>query len=121
MILLVCGGRDFTDSDYIHHILESFERQKGIDILVQGGCKGVDLIAGAWARKRGIHTAQVDALWDYYREQGNVKVAGFKRNFAMSLLNIDYCIAIGGKQGTRGMINLMKEKGVKVKEFKCEE
>lgn len=118
MILLVCGGRDYFNKDRIHRILERFNKEKGISLLVQGGCKGVDLIAKNWATTNGIHTAQIDALWDWYREQGNVHVAGYERNKAMALLNIDYCIGIEGGKGTEMMCKLMRDKGVKTVIFK---
>lgn len=48
------------------------------DLLVQGGANGADLISNHWAKERGIHTAQIDALWNRFMNS-----AGPMRNHVM--------------------------------------
>lgn len=101
-IVLVTGGRDY-DGDVT--CLE----QLNIDILIHGGAKGADTKAAQWAQSNGIHTARVDALWNYHG-----KAAGFKRNAAMLLLKPDYCVAFPGGRGTAMMVELCQRNGITV-------
>jgi len=95
-ILLVCGGRDYAGS-----VACLADLPFRIGILVHGNATGADTLAGEWATARGIHTAAVPALWDFYR-----KSAGHTRNAAMLLLRPTYCVAFPGGPGTAGMVKL---------------
>lgn len=95
MIVLVCGGRDyFGDVAGPLSLLH-------IDLMIHGGARGADLSCASWAKSRGIHCAQVDALWDFYG-----KSAGYKRNVIMGSLAPDVCIAFPGGAGTRMMVQI---------------
>lgn len=102
MIVLVTGGRDFQGSV---DALSLFR----IDILIHGGAKGADLAADTWARMRGIHRAQVDALWGIYGQS-----AGYRRNSAMLLLKPELCVAFPGGKGTAMMVKLCRDNGITV-------
>lgn len=94
MVILVCGGRDFKGSvDCLSNI--------EITMLIHGGAKGADVLADAWAKSQGIHTARVDALWTYFG-----KKAGFERNAAMLLLQPKGCVAFPGGKGTKMMVEM---------------
>lgn len=96
--VLVCGGRDYYGD------VECLKQIPGVvDIVIHGGAKGADSRAGAWFESRGIHTAVVKALWDFYD-----KPAGRKRNVAMLLLRPDYCVAFPGGRGTADMVRRFK-------------
>lgn len=95
MIVLVCGGRDyFGDVAGPLNLLD-------IDLLVHGGARGADAACASWARSKGVHCAQVDALWDFYG-----KSAGYRRNATMALLDPEICIAFPGGVGTRMMVEI---------------
>lgn len=111
MILLVCGGRDFNNYDLLNNVLSQLEND--IQIIINGGARGADRMADNWAKSRGIHSATVSALWDYYN-----KAAGPKRNSAMLLLKPTHCVAFPGGRGTGDMINQCKQQGVPVWEIK---
>ena len=74
MRVLVTGGRNYRGD-------VTCLDQLDITILIYGGADGADIIAAKHVQSRGIHTACVDALWDFYD-----KPAGYKRNHAMTLL-----------------------------------
>lgn len=104
MIVLACGGRDYNGPvDCLAQIAA------GIDVLVHGGAKGADTLAGQWAQARGIHTARVDALWKSYP-----KAAGPLRNSVMLKLGVQYCVAFPGGAGTRNMVEQCKAAGIPV-------
>jgi hypothetical protein len=112
--ILVCGGRDFNDVEFLSEHLDHLRDRPDINIsmVVQGGAKGADLLAKQWALSRGIHCAQVDAMWDYYQ-----KAAGYRRNSAMLELKPIYAVAFPGGKGTKMMIDLCKKAGITVWEI----
>lgn len=94
MIILVCGGRHYNGP-----VGEKLEQLNDTRLIIEGGASGADYLAKQWAKLRGIHYAEVPALWDYYR-----KGAGPVRNSAMLLLRPDLCVAFPGGSGTADMV-----------------
>lgn len=117
MKILVTGWRDWEDEGYIYRILDRERKiwasELSWDLIIHGGARGVDTIAGEWAHSRGIHTAQVEALWDYYK-----KPAGPIRNSYMLYLQPDLVIAfhpdISGSKGTADMVKKARAKNIPV-------
>lgn len=109
MKLLVCGGRDFSDFDYACSVLDRFHAKYPVDIVIQGGQRGADMIAHDWAHSRAIHSATVMAQWNYHR-----RAAGPLRNAAMLMLGPDAVLAFPGGPGTAGMCRLAEAAGIKV-------
>ena len=63
MKVLVCGGRDLQDAELVESTLERLRAARGpFDCLILGGARGVDRIAGKWARKNGV------LEWDFLPE-----------------------------------------------------
>src|SRR5262245_55548663 len=61
--VLVCGGREFNDAAFIHSELDRFHEQYGFETVIEGDARGVDRIAGEWARARGINLVKFPADW----------------------------------------------------------
>lgn len=101
MKVLVCGGRDFNDAALMNFWLATFHRRTPITMLIHGGAKGADKMAGRWAQASGIHAAEVMALWDALG-----RAAGPMRNEAMLLLQPDHVVAFPGGRGTAHMVGL---------------
>ena len=112
--ILVYGGRDFNNVELLFSRLDQLNQRPDINItmVVQGGAKGADLLAKQWALSRGIHCAQVDAMWDFYQRS-----AGYKRNSAMLELKPIYGVAFPGGKGTKMMTILCKKEGITVWEI----
>ena len=53
MIVLVCGGRDFTDRDLLFATMDRVlaKYPDGL-MIVQGAAKGADLLAEGWCKSR---------------------------------------------------------------------
>jgi hypothetical protein len=86
-----------------------FDRGLHPRFIITGGADGVDTVAYNYAKTFGIQPVKMEALWDYHRKQGNVKVAGPKRNSHMAEIG-DCLIAIRRKgERTRGTSNMIKE------------
>lgn len=102
-IILVCGGRDYTDAQHLAFSLDALRAQPDFEItmVVEGGANGADTLARQWAESRGIHCAEVKALWGFHGKR-----AGYLRNDAMLILKPVYCVAFPGGKGTDMMVRL---------------
>ncbi len=63
MKVLICGGRDFTDAGFIHAELDRLHAQYGFRTIIEGDARGVDRIAGEWARARELELIEFPADW----------------------------------------------------------
>ena len=108
MKVLVCGGRYYADAATLHRALDGLKAH-GVDMVIHGGAKGADWLAGQWAARNGIHQAVVPALWHVHG-----KAAGMIRNRAMLTLQPDMVVAFPGGAGTAGMVNEARRAGVVV-------
>lgn len=109
VIILVCGGREYSDLDRVFSALDKAHDKTPITLLIQGGADGADRLAKHWAARHRIHSAQVDALWNQLG-----KGAGMARNRAMLLLRPQAVIAFPGGTGTAGMIDMARKAGIPV-------
>ena len=110
MKVLVCGGRNFADKELVFKTLDKvLDKFGGSFILVHGGCKtGADKFADDWAKSREIPHWCFPAEWKKFG-----KKAGPIRNKRMrDTAKPDQCIAFEGGDGTKGMIDLMREVGI---------
>ena len=98
--LLVCGGRDVTDVDFVFRVLDRVRCKINQPLLViHGDARGADRLAGQWARHVGFHEVKVPALWDIHD-----KCAGPIRNHAMLWLEPNGAVAFPGGSGTADMV-----------------
>jgi hypothetical protein len=89
--------------------LGSIHAREPISMLIHGGARGADKMAGRWAYHKGIHAAEVCALWDAFG-----KAAGHRRNEAMLELGPTLVIAFQGGKGTQSMIDIAEKARVKI-------
>jgi len=109
MKLLVCGGRDWEDTKATTAALDRMLTHS-LSVVIHGGARGADDLAGWWARMNSIRPVVVSALWDQLG-----KSAGFKRNYVMvNILQPDYCIAFPGGKDTQSTIDLCKRNNITV-------
>jgi len=106
--VLICGSREWRDGSLIRRTIHGL---KPGCLIIHGGAKGADRIAGDTAEGLGYHTAVVRPLWDTYG-----KGAGHLRNVAMLDLEPDRVIAFwdGKSPGTRGTIDEARRRGIPV-------
>lgn len=110
MRLLVCGGRDFSDTASAYKVLDAMHRALGIDTLIEGNARGADRIAGYWARRNGVTNLKFPADW-----QTHGRVAGAIRNQQM----LDegkptHVLAFPGGRGTADMVRRARDAGVQI-------
>ena len=66
MKLLVSGGRDFDDVEFVVTHLSRLHKARPITQLIHGAAKGVDTIAPFWADENGITLRPFPAEWQEY-------------------------------------------------------
>ncbi len=83
MSVLICGSRDWKDYEAIETLVKSFE--KGT-VIIQGECRGADLMAKKAGRKHGFTVLSYPARWKKHRNHAESKYgnpAGRIRNTEM--------------------------------------
>ena len=109
MIVLVCGGRDFTNKTAAFEVLDLIDKHTGISTVIQGEARGADTLGRQWAEERKRVIESFPADWEKHG-----KSAGYRRNTQMierliSWRDLGYDIGVvvfpGGK-GTQHTLDL---------------
>lgn len=108
--VLVTGSRTWTDLSVIVAALDGLLIEHPDMVLVHGKCpKGVDLMADAWAARRGVPVEGHPADWGAYGKR-----AGFLRNQAMVDTGPQMCLAfiMDGSRGATHCANAARTAGI---------
>jgi len=112
MRVLVCGGRAYGNGSRVNDTLFSIAAVEGIDVIIHGGAKGADTLAGEWARGHGGITCIVEYPdWNRYGPG-----AGSLRNTKMLTHKPDIVVAFPGGRGTSDMMRQARAAGIRVME-----
>ena len=110
MKILVCGGRDYHDRRNLFCALDKISQENSIDLLIHGGATGADMLAGAWAKSKGLPVRIFEADWWTHG-----RAAGPMRNCRMlEEGRPDLVVAFPGGNGTTDMVSKAKKSGVRV-------
>lgn len=110
MILLVCGGRAWSDRERTFQALDTVQRRRGVEQLITGCARGADSLAVEWATTRGVAHRVFRADWE-----GLGRRAGSVRNQRMlDDGRPDGVVAFPGGVGTADMVRRALEAGVTV-------
>lgn len=110
--VIIAGGRDFTDYDYLEKAMDSLLSNKNGDIvIVCGMARGADTLGEKYAKARGYEVRYFPAEWEKYG-----KSAGYRRNEQMAQ-NADALVAFwdGSSRGTAHMIDLAKKYNLQIR------
>jgi YspA, cpYpsA-related SLOG family len=109
--VLVCGGRDLRDAELVESTLDRLLAARGpFERLIHGGARGVDRIAGTWARKNGV--LEWDFLPEWHRAGMHDGSVRNERMIAEALPAL--VIAFPGGDGTADMVERAKAAGIEV-------
>lgn len=127
IVVLVCGGRDYTDRDMVFDMLETVHEGRGpIVELIHGAATGADTLAAEWADTNNIPQKQYPANWEDLSHPDAVirrsrdgrffdARAGVRRNQLMLTdAKPNLVVAFPGGPGTAHMRDLARSNGVKV-------
>lgn len=111
MRVLVCGGRDYHESDTVWMLLNDFAPT----VVIHGACpRGADKAADQWAKRMRRSVEAFPADWDTHG-----RAAGPIRNQRMlDEGKPDLVLAFPGGRGTADMVRRAKKAGVRVIEVK---
>jgi len=122
-VVLITGSRDWHDFTMIETELRSLRERHGVSLLImQGSCKGADLIAESVCKKLEINYIGFPAKWMTF---GSPRAGAIRNHemltFLRQYLSLDEVLAfhenIENSRGTKNMVNLCKEAGVRIKLF----
>ncbi len=111
MRVLVCGGRDLRDAELIESTLDRLLAARGpFERLIHGGARGVDRLAGTWARKNGV------LEWDFLPEwhRAGTRDGSVRNQRMIDEALPELVIAFPGGDGTADMVERAKAAGVEV-------
>lgn len=103
--VLVCGGRDYADRESVWAALDTIAPTA----IIEGGARGADELARAWAQARGVPCTTVCADW-----HSHGRSAGPRRNAAMLKLYPTLVLAFPGGRGTADMVRRALRAGIEV-------
>lgn len=113
MRVLVTGGREYLDGEHIHATLDRVHAKHGITLLIQGGARGADVRAKAWAIARRVPFATEPVTkedWDQFGRR-----AGPMRNAVMLVKYYPQAVvAFPGGPGTADMCHQARAAGIPV-------
>jgi len=106
--VLVCGGRDFSDQQYMWALLEREHAKHKFARVIHGAARGADRMSGEWACQSGIPVTTFPADWAKHGKR-----AGPIRNQQMlDEGKPDLVIAFPGGAGTADMVRRAKAAAV---------
>ena len=108
MRLLITGGRDYSDFQALCTTLDQIHKETPVTLLIHGGARGADSLAGAWAALRQTAVRVFPADWTLHG-----KAAGPLRNQQMLTEgHPDAYLAFPGGWGTADMASRCTRAGV---------
>ena len=110
MKVLVCGGREFHDAQYLETKLDELHDEHSFTLLIEGGAHGADSLAGKWADARGIKRRTYMADW----ESLGRKAGPIRNKQMLDEGEPDLVIAFPGGRGTDNMCAQAEAAGVLV-------
>lgn len=111
--VLVTGGRNFADRDFLFRYLSAFHVAHPIETLIHGGAPGTDHLADKWAEENEVNSFRYAAKWKTL-----AKRAGPERNYRMlKESEPDWILAFPGGAGTESMVRYAIDEGYEYGKF----
>lgn len=115
--VLICGDRNWSHLLDIENFIKSLPSDT---VIIEGECRGADLMAKSFALKYHLQVEKFPANWKKYG-----KGAGIIRNKEMlDKGNPDFVVAfhnnLAESKGTRNMVKQAKDKGIPVQIYSHE-
>ena len=110
MKIIVCGGREYSNYDFLKEKLDALYQEYNFTTLVQGGARGADRLARRWAIENNIPYEQYDADWKRF----NMAAGPIRNDEMLNESGATLVVAFPGNSGTWDMIKRARNKeGVK--------
>ena len=108
MRVLVCGGRDFNDREFVDIVLSRIHAETPITVIITGMARGADRLGSLWGHDRELRVIDFVADWERHG-----KAAGPIRNQRMlDEGKPDMVVAFPGGRGTADMVDRARRAGI---------
>lgn len=110
--LLVCGGRDFYDGEALRRWMSEAvgDRTAAEVVVIHGGARGADYLAGEIARQAGVRVIVCPADWNAHgAAAGPIRNQQMLDNHAPTLV-----LAAPGGAGTNDMVRRARRAGIPI-------
>lgn len=120
MKILVCGGRDFNKRKMLFSALDELHAKTPITIVVHGGQRGADILAGEWAVAHSVEERaypvnhEIDGPWPGAGPRRNLRMFRAERHGRGLDLGLELVVAFPGGRGTEGMCAIAEGNGITV-------
>jgi hypothetical protein len=103
--VIIAGGRDFSDYDYLRFVMELYGLDQDV-CIISGGARGADRLGERFAKENDLPLTIFPADWTTHGKR-----AGYLRNEQMAQ-HADMVVAFwdGKSKGTKHMIDIMKKR-----------
>lgn len=114
MRVLVTGSRNLRRYGDVYAVLDEMHRREPITLVIQGGARGADAAAEAWAEMREIPCLRVPAKW----KQHGCSAGPIRNRSMLNLFGLvpEICVAFPGGDGTADMKAAAAKAGIAVRE-----
>ena len=111
MRVLICGSRSWADYDAIEILVKSFEKST---VVIQGMCRGADLMAKNAALKHELAVEDYPAEWERFgKSAGPIRNAQMLEEGAPDIVYAFHS-DISRSKGTKDMVEKARAKGIPV-------
>src|SRR5690606_24665126 len=110
MRVLVTGGRDYDDQEYVFHVLDRIHARRAITTLIEGGGRGADRLARRWAESRGVMLA----IYPTDRERYGQRAGPVRKSQMLREGQPELVVAFEGGMITAQMVKMATKAGVLV-------
>lgn len=112
--VLVCGGRDYFDRERVFAVLDGLHGERAIALIIHGGARGADSLAGEWADSRGVEqTGDRFKIAPLDWQILGPKAGPLRNQQMLDECKPDLVVVFPGGRGTACMLRLAKAAGVK--------
>lgn len=113
MVVLVCGGRNYSNKRSVYRALDLYHYERGIEQVVHGGCSGADALAKQWAEDNAVRDTACMADWATYGK----KAGPLRNKYMIAIYQPDIVLAFEGSKGTEDCVRQARRAGVCVLEI----
>lgn len=120
MIVLICGDRNWDNKTVIVNALKDLPKNT---VVLEGGCRGADLLAKDVATDLGLTVLEFPAQWDVHgKAAGPIRNSEMLSYVDMAGNKVELVMAfhanISKSKGTADVVRKATAKGIKVSIFK---
>jgi hypothetical protein len=112
MRVVVSGSRDWTDAALVYATMDDLHARYGIELVVHGEQRGLDLLVKQWAMERGLPVFGCPYPPAYGKQGGGIR-NGWLLDFGTP--NLVVAFPMKDSRGTWNMVTQAKQRGLNIR------